>query len=178
MDSVEPMPSAPALVSPAPDSGRGATIDPGTLPQLRALPASTGAVLGRAAALWDGIVKDDAERAMPFFFPLAAYEQTKAIAHPSADWRYRLVAAYTRDVHALHTRLGGGAAGAKLVGLEVPTERARWIEPGAEGNKTGYYRVYGARLRYESGGRAGSIDIASMISWRGEWYVVHLAGFK
>lgn len=178
VDSVEPMPPRSTPDADASDSAQKAAVDPGTLPQTRDFPESGGAVLGRMAALWDGIVRDDAALAMPCFFPLAAYEQTKAIAHPAADWKYRLVAAYARDVHALHTRLGEGAAHAKFVDLEVPGGRARWIEPGDEGNKTGYYRVYGARIRYESGGRAGAFDVASMISWRGEWYVVHLAGFK
>lgn len=178
-DSVSPMPPAPPREAGAiADAAEDAWVDPSTLPQTRDVPAPTGAVEARAAALWDAIVKDEPERAMPFFFPVGAYEQTKAIAHPSADWKHRLVSAYTRDVHALHDKLGKKADKATFVGLEVPTERARWVEPGEEGNKTGYWRVYGARLRYEIDGRSGSFDVTSMISWRGEWYVVHLAGFK
>lgn len=178
-DSVSPIPPAPpreagAIADAAVDAG----VDPSTLPQTRDVPAPTGAVESRAAALWEAIVKDEPERATPFFFPVAAYEQTKAIAHPTADWKHRLVAAYVRDIHALHDKLGKKADRATFVGLEVPTERARWVEPGEEGNKTGYWRVFGARLRYEVDGRAGAFDVTSMISWRGEWYVVHLSGFK
>ena len=173
-DSVEPL---PAQVRDAEIDATvlDAWVDPGTLPQTHDTPAPTGAVETRAAALWDAIVKDDPDRALAFFFPLGAYEQTKAIPKPAADWKHRLVSNYVRDVHALHKKVGSKA---QLIGLEVPTENAQWVPPGDEGNKTGYFRVYGARLRYEIDGRAGAFDVTSMISWRGEWYVVHLSGFK
>jgi hypothetical protein len=153
--------------------------DPGSLPQTRDRPApSSPALDARAAALWDGIVHDDPERAMPFFFPVTAYEQVKAIPSPSSDWRRRLVAAYKRDIHGLNKRLGEKAESAKLVRLDVPDERARWVEPNEESNKLGYYRVYGTRIVYEVDGKERTLDISSLISWRGEWYVVHLTGFK
>jgi hypothetical protein len=182
-------PSAPAsVVVAAPSvsaaaSARTASVvdagDPGALPQTRDKPApSSEALDARAAALWDGIVHDDPDRAMPFFFPVTAYEQVKAIPSPASDWRRRLVAAYKRDVEGLAKRLGDKASSAKLVRLEVPDERARWVEPNEESNKLGYYRVYGSRLVYELDGKERSFDISSLISWRGEWYVVHLTGFK
>ena len=121
---------------------------------------------------------DDAEEALPAFFPLAAYKQVKAIASPETDWKRRLVAAYKRDIHKLHEKLGASASDAKLVELEVASERARWVEPGEEGNKLGYWRVFGSKLRYETARGAASLEVASLISWRGEWYVVHLHGFK
>lgn len=176
-DSVAPIPPPPPRAAGAADAA-DAAVDPATLPQTRDMPAPTGAVEARAAALWDAVVKDDPDRAMPFFFPLGAYEQTKAIPSPAADWKHRLVRNYARDVHALHGKLGARAARATLVGLEVPTENARWVAPGEEGNKTGYFRVYGARLRWQADGRDAAFEVTSMISWRGEWYVVHLSGFK
>ena len=153
--------------------------DPGSLPQTRDKPAASSPALeARAATLWDGIVHDDPDRAMPFFFPVSAYEQVKAIPSPASDWRRRLVAAYKRDVHGLHKRLGEKAETAKLVRLEVPTDRARWVEPNEEWNQIGYWRVYGTRIVYEVDGRERALDVSSLISWRGEWYVVHLTGFK
>ena len=153
--------------------------DPGTLPQTKDKPEASGAAFdGRVASLWDAIVKDDPDRAMPFFFPVTAYEQVKAITNAASDWRRRLVAAYKRDVHALHKRLGEQAANAKLVRADVPQDRARWVEPNEESNKLGYYRVYGTRLVYELEGKERSLEITSLIAWRGEWYVVHLSGFK
>ena len=41
-------------------------------------------------------------------------------------------------------------------------------------NKVGYWHVAGPRLVYQQHGRIRSIGIASLISWRGRWYVVHL----
>jgi hypothetical protein len=34
------------------------------------------------------------------------------------------------------------------------------------------------RLAYETAGRERSFDVTSLISWRGDSYVVHLTGFK
>ena len=121
---------------------------------------------------------DDPEHALSAFFPLSAYEQVKAIANAGSDWRRRLVAAYKRDVHALHKRLGDHSTDARFLRIEVPQDRARWVEPNEESNKLGYYRVYGTRLVYEVDGKERSFEITSLISWRGEWYLVHLTGFK
>lgn len=158
----------------APDAG-----DPGSLPQTRDRPRpSSNALDARAAALWDAIVHDDPDRGMPFFFPVSAYAQVKAVTSPEADWRRRLVAAYERDVHGLAKRLGEKAESAKLVRIEIPDARARWVEPDEEWNKLGYWRVYGTRIVYEVDEKERSFEISSLISWRGEWYVVHLTGFK
>jgi hypothetical protein len=168
--------SAPPVASPSADA---AANDPAALPQTRDVPAASGAAFeARVAALWNAIVTDDPARAMPFFFPLAAYAQVKDVTDPAADWRHRLVAAYQRDVHALHARLGDGAARARLAGLDVPAGRPRWVEPGEEWNKIGYYRVFGSKLRYEIDGQSHAVDVKSLISWRGEWFVVHLSAIQ
>lgn len=153
--------------------------DPGALPQTRDRPAPTSdALTARARTLWDAITHDDPERAMPFFFPVSAYGQVKAVTSPSGDWKHRLVAAYTRDIRAMAKTLGKNAESATFVRLDVPDRAARWVEPNEEYNKLGYYRVFGARLVYSIGGKERTFDISSLISWRGEWYVVHLTGFK
>jgi hypothetical protein len=176
-------PAAPASTVPAPagsgSGGAGPDEAAGALPQTHDKPSPTSpAVEARMRALFDAVVKDDPDRAMPAFFPLKAYEQVKAVGNPAGDWRRRLVAAYARDVHALHKRLGKDAERATFVRYEIPDERARWIDPGEEYNKLGYYRVYGTRIRYAIDGKESTFDISSLISWRGEWYVVHLTGFK
>lgn len=167
-------PTATSVASTRSDAG-----DPGSLPQTRDKPPAASAELEtRARSLWDAITHDDPDRALPFFFPVTAYEQVKAIPSPASDWRRRLVAAYKRDIHGLAKRLGDKAESAKFVRLDVPDERARWVEPNEESNKLGYWRVYGTRIVYELDGKEKSIDISSLISWRGDWYVVHLTGFK
>ncbi|MEI7895299.1 MAG: hypothetical protein WCI05_19535, partial [Myxococcales bacterium] len=153
--------------------------DPGLLPQTQDRPKSSGARFdANARLLWEAIVHDDPRRALPFFFPKSAYQQTKDIPDPPSDWKGRLVRAFDRDVHALHRRLGADAATATFGSLEVADDKAQWVKPGHELNKLGYYRVYGTKLRFSSGGRDRAFDVTSLISWRGEWYVVHLSGFK
>ena len=170
--------SAPHASSLAPGVADGGA-EPGALPQTRDRPGSDSAAFNaRVAALWDAIVTDEPERALPFFFPAAAYDQVKDIPVPSRDWKARLVAAYARDIRALHKRLGVGAASAKLKSFDVPDDRAKWVDPGHEMNKIGYWRVFGTKLRYEDDGKEKAFDVTSLISWRGEWYVVHLTGVK
>ena len=163
--------SALGLVGPKPV----ADVDAGALPQTHDKPVADAALESRARALVDAIAHDDPERGIPFFFPVAAYEQVKAIQHPASDWRRRLVGNYSRDIHALSRELGTEL---QFQRIEVP-KTARWVEPNEEYNRIGYYRVYGAQILCTTkGGRERAIRISSMISWRGEWYVVHLTGFK
>jgi hypothetical protein len=53
------------------------------------------------------------------------------------------------------------------------------MKRGAEGNRLGYWRVKRAQLVYQTDeGKERKLEITSCISWRAEWYVVHLHGFK
>jgi hypothetical protein len=56
----------------------------------------------------------------------------------------------------------------------VPSAYAHWVDPGACFNRVGYYEVPNSRVVYRQNGATRSFGIASMISWRGVWYVVHL----
>ena len=172
--------AAPPASSVVPSASvQAAPQDPALLPQTRDRPRASGEAFdARVRALWDAIVHDDPERAMPMFFPLGAYAQVKDVPNPATDWRQRLVAAYARDIHGLHAALGADAARAELVGLDVPEKAARWVLPGEEYNKIGYYRVFGSRLRYQLDDATRAFDVKSLISWRGEWYVVHLSAIK
>jgi hypothetical protein len=160
--------------SPSASPSISATPDPGTLPQTHQLPsAQDGQFQAGAQSLWQAIVQDKPQLALPFFFPLSAYRQVKAISDPDADYQNRLIAWYDLDIHAAHEHLGA-TSDARFVSMDVPESNAEWIEPGVEYNKGSYYRVYGTRLNYEINGHAASIGVFSLISWRGEWYVVHL----
>jgi hypothetical protein len=125
------------------------------------------------AALWRGVVTGGVAPAMPAFFPQAAYLQVKAIADPAADWHSRLFGDFRLDVAAAHHYLGHGAAHTTLLRVIVPSAGAAWINPGVCYNSVGYWHVAGARLVYREHGQVRSIGIASLISWRGRWYVVH-----
>ncbi len=126
------------------------------------------------ASLWSGIARDSPAPALAAFFPRAAYVQLKAIGAASSDWSGRLLHEYRLDIAAAHALLGVGAAGARLVSVNVPSAYGHWVQPGACYNSIGYYEVPNARLVYRERGQIRSFGIASMISWRGVWYVVHL----
>ena len=126
------------------------------------------------AALWQGIRSGSVSAAIPAFFPEGAYAQVKAIADPRADYSNRLVHELSQDIAAAHGLLGSGASSAQLVAVQVPSTYAHWVSPGICDNGVGYYEVPNARVVYRDGGQTSSFGIASMISWRGVWYVVHL----
>jgi hypothetical protein len=110
------------------------------------------------------------------FFPLAAYKQVKAIVDPAADWQSRLWGDFVLDVHAAHRLLGSDARAAKLVTVLVAGSQAAWITPGVCDNRIGYWHVAESRVVYRLHGQERSFGVASLISWRGVWYVVHFGG--
>lgn len=182
-----PAPSDAGEAAPARDAGPTALTPPelrdadGTpLPQTEAEPSSSSPWFEAGArALFRAIQADDPSMAEGFFFPLVAYEQVKDVKDPKRDWERRLMANFRRDVHDYHKRLGPDAESARFVGVELAKERLKWMKPRSEGNKLGYYRVTRNRLRYETAqGKPASLELTSLISWRGEWYLVHLNGFE
>jgi hypothetical protein len=175
------LPEAPNGVGPGADLAPMLLAPDGTpLPQTRERPSTDSPSFRlRLERLVDAIVRGEPERAMPSFFPRVAYEQVKAVAEPGRDWQQRLVRAFERDIHDYHRALGPDAASAKLVGLVTNENAVRWIDPGKEGNRLGYFRVTRSRLRFRwDSGAERELDLTSLISWRGEWYVVHLHGFR
>lgn len=151
-----------------------APLPPGRLHQTRALPRAGGRVFqAEMTDLWAAVVTGQARLAVQAFFPLPAYTQVKAIADPAADWHSRLFGDFRLDVAAAHRYLGRGAAQARLLRVIVPSAEAAWINPGVCDNAVGYWHAGGARLVYREHGQVRSIGIASLISWRGRWYVVH-----
>jgi hypothetical protein len=167
--------SVPASRSSSPPAGPPTALPvapgAGALPQTRARP-STDSPAFRAAMqdLWLAVTTGSPNLALPAFFPLAAYQQVKAIDDPAADWHARLWYDFTLDVGVAHRLVG---ADARLVRVIVPTSAAAWINPGVCANRLGYWHVPGARVVYREHGQERSFGIASLISWRGVWYVVH-----
>jgi hypothetical protein len=148
---------------------------PGSLPQTHAYPSGTSPRFkSLMASLWAGIMHDSVVPALAAFFPKDAYRQLKAIASAGSDWTNRLVHDYALDITAAHALLGGNAARARLIAVDVPSTYGHWIPPGVCYNRMGYYEMPNARIVYHEDGQIRSFGIASMISWRGVWYVVHL----
>jgi len=152
------------------------TLDPGTLPQTNQFPsADTPQFTAEMQGLWAGIVSGSLSPALPSFFPRSAYVQLKTgVADPAGDWQNRLVADFALDLMAAHALLGPDASTASLQEVSVPEQYGHWIPAGVCANGIGYYEVANSRLVYSVGGQTRSLGIASMISWRGTWYVVHL----
>jgi hypothetical protein len=143
----------------------------GALPQTTAFPSTRSVAFRNAMVdLWLAVMAGNSRFALPAFFPEAAYEQVKAIPNPAADWQDRLWYDFALDVRAAHGLL---ARDARLVQVIVPAAEAAWIYPGACYNSVGYWHVGGARVVYLEHGQERSFGIASLISWRGVWYVVH-----
>jgi hypothetical protein len=145
------------------------------LPQTERVPsANTACFRAVVRALWRGVRKDSERTALYAFFPLPAYEQVKALGDPRGDYIGRLIPDYSVDLHAAHELLGPNPGSARLVGTIVPQGYVHWVPPGACYNRIGYYEVPNSRLLYRLDGQVHSFGIASLISWRGIWYVVHL----
>jgi len=150
------------------------------LPQTEARPSVTDERFKRRMQrVADAILSGDVEKARSTFFPLVAYAQVKDVQKPERDYRFRLMAHFERDVREYRKALGKAAERAEFIGVEVPQARVEWLKPGKEGNRLGYFRVLRSKLRFRlPDGKERSFELTSMISWRGEWYVVHLHGFE
>jgi hypothetical protein len=146
------------------------------LPQTDQFPAAdTPQFDEEMRTLWQGVVSGSVAPALASFFPRSAYVQLKTgISNPSADWQNRLVADFGLDIGAAHALLGPDPAGATFQGVSVPEQYGHWIPPRVCANSIGYYEVANARVVYALDGQVRSFGIASLISWRGTWYVVHL----
>jgi hypothetical protein len=148
----------------------------GALPQTRAFPRTDSVAFRNAMAdLLLAVTTGNPRFGRPSFFPAAAYQQVKAEPYPAADWQYRLWYDFVLDVRAAHRVLGPGA---RLDRVIAPSADAAWVYPGACYNKVGYWHLPGARVVYREHGQERSFGIASLISWRGVWYVVHLGAVQ
>ncbi len=54
----------------------------------------------------------------------------------------------------------------------------KWVPPGDEANHIGYYRAFRGKLRYRLHGKEHSVEVHTIITWQGRWYVTHLRKFK
>ena len=95
---------------------------------------------------------------------------------PIDDWRYRLLAHYDQSILTLHSQVASQPGPLVFVGVTVP-DTAQWMLPYTELNKGSYWRVLNSSIEYTAGGTPHTIPILSMISWRGEWYLIHIFSF-
>ena len=154
------------------------TTGPGNLPQTSRLPSATDPqFLTRMSDLLSAVSSGDTAEGLPAFFPLGAYIQVKGISDPVHDYDTRLIPEYDQDIRALHEEMGQPTGTPALDHVYVPAA-AEWVLPGVEYNKGSYWRVYDSRVYFRIGGELHYFSVASLISWRGEWYVVHLSSIR
>jgi hypothetical protein len=165
-------PASPTSTVPVPTT---TTTGPGSLPQTGTFPTTTSPqFVANMAALWNAVVTNSPTTGMPAFFPEPAYVQLKTVASASSDFTNRLQSDYGLDIAAAHALLGPNPSAAQFVSVNADSAYGHWINSGVCDNDVGYFELPNARIVYTVGGQTRSFGIASMISWRGEWYVVHL----
>jgi hypothetical protein len=141
------------------------------------MPSSTDPVfLAKIHEFWRAVVDGQPSEALGAFFPVTAYIQVKNESYPADDWRYRLLAHYDQAIETLHAQVVSEPRPVVFTGVTVPSA-AEWILPGVEFNKGSYWRVLYSTVDYTAGGVAHTLPIISMISWRGEWYLIHILSF-
>ena len=164
--------AAPFAAAPS----ESATAEPPPDPANKLRPPLTSADLEeRAAHLLDAVVKNEPAAADDFFFPKAPFIPLKDVADPG---RYfdQLLATYHRDVAALHAERKDWS-GVSFVSFELGTPPT-WVAPGKEYNKIGYFRTFGGKLRYRAGDKTKEMNVSTIISWGGRWYVTHLSPIR
>jgi hypothetical protein len=176
-------PSRPTVSAPSPTGSSSTTVptstttttNAGSLPQTGVVPSGDDPQFQtEMAALWAAIVHASSGAAATAFFPEGAYIQLKAVPNAASDFEGRLLTDFALDLMAAHGVLGTDASNATLVSVNVPKQFAHWVPPGTCDNGIGYFEVANSRIVYQEDGQIHSLGIASLISWRGEWYVVHL----
>jgi hypothetical protein len=166
-----------AKPKPTPSAPQALPVDPGagSRPQTQKYPSTRDTAFRNAMYdVWLAVTTGKASYGRNAFFPEAAYAKVKAIAYPQSDWTNRLWVDFALDVGAAHRLVGSHT---RLLRVDMaPSYEAAWVAAGYCYNSVGYWHINGARLVYLKDGQERSIGIASLISWRGVWYVVHFGG--
>ena len=153
------------------------TTDAGLLPQTETQPPmDSGSLTARLTPMFGAMQTDSHDQAMTVFFPESAYLQMKTgvLANPASDYQGRLIAFLDLDLSAYHQALGPNPTSSTLETVNAAPSLAHWVSPGTCENKIGYWHLPNVRVVYSAQGQERSFAIASLISWRGQWYVVHL----
>jgi hypothetical protein len=160
--------------APATEDGGGATT-PAEVADNKVAPTEGPELQARARGLFDAIVKDDPELAEAFWFPKRPFIPLKDIKDPGKYWE-QLHRAYKNDVHALHKKRKSWD-GAEFVSFEG-WSKPKWVPPGDEANHIGYHRAFNGMLRFKAGGEDGEVEVHTLITWQGRWFVTHLRRVK
>jgi hypothetical protein len=148
---------------------------PGQLPQNNREPSFGVSLTNEMRLLVRAISSNSPAVGQEVFFPEGAYLQMKTgvIPFPASDYVERLVAFYRLDLATYHEKFFT-PTNATFLRVDAKARLAKWIPPGGCENRIGYWHVPGIRLVFERNHEVVSVAVASLISWRGVWFVVHL----
>jgi hypothetical protein len=167
-----PGPPSPAVAALLSFCLAAAPPGPAQDPENRQKPALESTDLDeRAERLFRAIAENDPPLADDFFFPREPFLQLKDVQDPGR-YHAQLVAAYHRDVRELHAKRKDWT-GSSFASFELGSPPT-WVAPGKEYNKIGYFRTFHGKLRYRTADRTSEIDVGTIISWDGRWYITHL----
>lgn len=138
-------------------------------------PTEGAELVERAKGLLEAIARDEPERGESFWFPKEPFIPLKDIKDPGKYWS-QLHRTYANDIHALHKKRKRWDK-VEFVSFDG-WSRPKWVKPGDEANKIGYYRAFHGKLRFKVDGEADEIDVHTIITWQGRWYCTHLRKFK
>jgi hypothetical protein len=134
-------------------------------------PLTSADLTERAEHLFRAIADDNPPGADDFFFPREPFLPLKDVQDPGR-YHGQLLGTYHRDIRELHQKRKDWTS-VTFESFELGTPPT-WVAPGKEYNKIGYYRTFHGKLHYRAGERTGEIDVGTIISWDGRWYVTHL----
>ena len=109
------------------------------------------------------------------WFPKKPFRALKAVENPDKYWD-QLYRAYRRDIQELHARRKNWD-NVEFSSFELGSS-PKWVPPGKEANHIGYYRSLHSKLHYRVEGRDRVVDVHTIITCNGRWYVTHLNDFK
>jgi hypothetical protein len=174
--SSAPAPPAPSVGASAPPSASASAESAPVVADNQVKPITDSEELQRRAKLLlDAVASDEPAGADPFWFPNEPFLVLKDIKDPGKYWD-QLHRAYAKDIHTLHAKRKSWD-GVVFKRFELGST-PKWVKPGEEANKIGYYRSFHGQIHYEIGGEASSIDVHTVITWQGRFYVTHLNKFK
>ncbi len=127
----------------------------------------------RARKLFEAILRDEPDLAMPLFYPRDAYVANKDVKDPGAAWD-KLQKHYKIAIHGYHKKLGKKGAEAEFESLELNPKTQIYVAPKKEANKAGYNKVTKSKLHYKVGGKSRTFDVTTMIDNDSKWYVTVL----
>ncbi len=138
-------------------------------------PIDSEELQARARGLFDAVVQNNPSLGEDFWFPKEPFLILKDIKDPGKYWD-QLHRAYVKDIEKLHNKRKSWE-GAEFEKFE-PGSPPKWVKPGDEGNKIGYFRTVKGNLVYKAEGKSHKLEVRVLISWQKRWYITHLGKFK